>query len=114
MEIKGETYRVTFDPATTTVAFHGSLRLRDVGDYDPINLLLDDVIVASPGVVTLDMRDLRFLNSLATYLLLGFVIKVREQAASQLVVRGAAGSFWQQRSFANLVKLMPGLQLEWA
>jgi hypothetical protein len=89
------------------------VRLLGVADYDPVKQLLDDVVALAPETLILDVRQLKFLNSLRTYLLLGFVIKMRDQTASQIIVRGAEASSWQKRSFQDLQRLMPRLQLEW-
>jgi hypothetical protein len=87
------------------------LRLRDVEQYDPIDKLLDEARGSAPRALTLDLRALRFLNSAGITVLFRFVLKMRQQATSQVVVRGADGVPWQGRSLPNMEKLMPGLQL---
>jgi hypothetical protein len=42
-EIKEDAYHIAYDPATTTVAFRGTLRLRGMAEYSPIKQLLDEV-----------------------------------------------------------------------
>lgn len=113
MEINGDMYSVAYDPATTTVTFKGNVRLLGVSDYDPIKQLLDDVVALAPETLTLDLLQLKFLNSLGTYLLLGFVIKMRDQTDSRVIMRGMEVSSWQKRSFQDLERLMPRLQVEW-
>ena len=113
-EIKDDAYRVIYDPATTTVAFQGTLRLRGMAEYSAIRQLLDEVAQMDSGMITLDLRELQFMNSAGINLLCVFVIEVREQATSQIVVRGSAEIPWQQRSLRNLEKLMSELQLDLA
>lgn len=112
MEIKGDAYRVVYDDATGTVLFEGVLRLRGSAEYAPIGELLDEVARAAPKVVTLDLRELRFLNSAGIDMLLRFTIKMHKQATRQVVIRGAAGIPWQGRSLPNFARLMPELELK--
>lgn len=111
VEIKGDDYSVTYDPVASRMTFEGILRLPD---YSPIKQVLDGIVALSPEEVSLDLRGLKFLNSLGIYTLLGFVIKVRDQATSRIVVYGSAGFPWQGRSLKDLKRLMPELRLEWA
>jgi hypothetical protein len=114
MEIKGTNYHVTYKPATSTVSFQGTLRLRGLNEYDPIAQLLDEVVDAEPATITLDLRGLRFLNSSGINILFKFVIKIREQGQSKLVVIGAEQVPWQEKSLQNLQRLMADVQLTWA
>ena len=82
MEIIGDTYRVTYDPATTTVTFQGKLRLYDRAAYEPIETLLDEVASTEAETITLDIQRLEFLNSSGIDLIHGFAIKVRNRAVS--------------------------------
>jgi hypothetical protein len=113
MEVKGTNYHVTYDPTIATVSFHGTLRLRGMNEYDPIVQLLDDVIGEVPATITLDLRDLQFLNSSGINIFLKFVIKIREQHQSKLIVLGSQQISWQQKSLQNLQRLMSGVQLKW-
>ncbi len=112
MKIEDENYEVTYDQETMTIVFHGTLRLRGVAEYEPITHLLDDVIAQTPEKVTLDLRDLHFLNSSGINILFRFVINMREKATTVVVVRGASEIPWQTKSLKNLQRLMPALQLE--
>jgi hypothetical protein len=111
VKVKGDGYCVSYDETTGVVTFEGVLRLRDVEQYDPIDKLLDEARDSAPRALTLDVRALRFLNSAGITVLFRFVLKMRLQATSQVVVRGADGVPWQGRSLPNMEKLMPGLQL---
>jgi hypothetical protein len=111
MEVKDDAYRVAYDDVTGTVLFEGMLRLRGSTEYSPISELLDEVARAAPEVVTLDLRELRFLNSAGIDLLLRFTLKMRKQATSQVIIRGAADIPWQGRTLPNFGRLMPELKL---
>ncbi|MFC1974981.1 STAS domain-containing protein [Chloroflexota bacterium] len=113
MEIKGTNYHVTYDSTTATVALQGTLRLRGINEYDPIVELLDDVTAQEPETITLNLQNLQFLNSSGINILFKFVIQIREQGSSKLVVRGSTKIPWQKKSLQNLQRLMAGVQLEW-
>jgi hypothetical protein len=112
MEIKGEDYSIVGDTINASVTFHGALRLRGMREYAPIMHLMDDVAAAAVDAITLNLQDLRFLNSSGINMLFRFVIQVRDQATCQVVVRGSAQVPWQTKSLENLQRLMPSLQLE--
>jgi hypothetical protein len=112
VDITGEGYTVTYEPAAAMISFQGILRLRGATEYAPIVEALDQLAAAAPPVITLDMRNLQFLNSFGINVIFRFVIEVRNRGASRLVVRGSAKVAWQDKSLRNLERLMPGLQLE--
>jgi hypothetical protein len=113
MEIKSDGYHIIGDPTTTTITFRGVLRLRGVTEYDHIVQLLNDMAIQEPNTITLDLRELQFLNSSGINVLFRFVIKIREQATSKLIVHGSSLVPWQQKSLQNLRRLMAEVQLQW-
>ena len=112
MEVKGENYHITYNPSAATVTFGGTLRLRGMAEYAPIIQLLDEVVRQGPDTIILDVCQLQFLNSSGINNLFRFVIKVRDQDRSKLIVRGSAQVAWQQKSLQNLQRLMASVQLE--
>ena len=110
-EIKDPDYSVQYDPKTQTVTFRGELQLSGMDDYTPIITLLDDAIAQEPATLTLDLRELEFLNSSGINMLLRLVIKVRDRTQMQLMVQGAEKVSWQSRSLQTLKRLMPRLDL---
>jgi hypothetical protein len=113
MEIKGENYVIAYDPTTATVTFQGTLRLQDMIEYSRILQLLDEVAVRKPETITLDLGKLRFLNSSGFSVLSRFVIKIREQNTSKIILRGSEEVYWQQKSLRSLQRLMKELRTEW-
>jgi hypothetical protein len=111
MEIIGEDYTVSYDTDTITVTFIGSLRLQGIAEYGPINDLLTAIIEQKQGTITLNLAELKFLNSSGINILSRFVINIRKQGESQLIIRGSNQYPWQGKSLKNLQRLMPGLQL---
>ena len=113
MDIKTDEYSVRYEPTTATVNFQGLLRLAGIPDYEPIIQLLNDVTAQEPGTITLNLIDLKFLNSSGMSVLSRFVIGVRKQKTTQLVVKGSKEISWQEKSLNNWQKLMPTLTLDW-
>ncbi|HIK10417.1 MAG TPA: hypothetical protein IGS52_09160 [Oscillatoriaceae cyanobacterium M33_DOE_052] len=112
MEIKTQDYTIQYDEAATTVNCKGSFRLSGMEEYGPIVDLLDSVADAEPPMITLNLRDLEFLNSSGISMLSKFVIKVRQKKNIQMVVQGSKDIPWQGKSLKNLQRLMPSLELQ--
>lgn len=112
MEIIHEDYQVRYDEANAVVTCQGSFRLSGGEEYQPILDLLIEAADAKPNTLTLDVRELKFLNSSGINVLSKFVLQVRKLKASEVVVRGSTQFPWQGKSLKNLGRLLPGLQLE--
>jgi hypothetical protein len=112
-EIKTDDYRVEYEAASQTVMFSGSLRLSGMDEYAPIVALLDEVADQDGGAIALDLENLKFLNSSGINVLSKFVIKVRQNANTTMIVKGSKTIPWQSKSLKNLQRLMPNLVLEW-
>lgn len=111
-EIKGDDYIVQFDPPSATVNFKGELSLGGPSDYEPISNLLNEVADTEPAIMTIDLRDLSFLNSSGISMLSKFVLALRKKKGTQLVILGSNDMPWQGKSLKNLERLLPGLKLE--
>ncbi|EDX83173.1 hypothetical protein S7335_352 [Synechococcus sp. PCC 7335] len=111
-EVKGEDYVVEYDSDSTTVKFRGELALGGPKEYAPINALLAEAIGSSPDVMTIDLRELAFLNSSGISMLSKFVLGLRKQKGTQLVILGSNDMPWQGKSLKNLQKFLPSLKLE--
>ena len=112
MEISGETYQINYDAATATITWQGIFRLQGTSEYAPIVALLDQAAATGAPVITLNLTELQFLNSSGINTLSKFVIKVRNQGESQIVVFGNHEYSWQTKSLKNFQRLMPGLTLQ--
>lgn len=112
MEIKTDDYVIGYDSATATVNCEGSLRLNGVEAYAPIVEMLEEAVNQEPPIITLNVKDLEFLNSSGINVLSKFVIKVRQKKSINLVVKGSKNILWQGKSLKNLQRLMPSLELE--
>jgi hypothetical protein len=113
MEIKDTTYAINYDAASNTVQWRGSLRLGSLDEYAPIMDLMEQASVKDEGTLTLDLRELAFLNSSGINVLSKFIIKLRKHSVLQVVIHGSQKIPWQTKSLKNLQRLMANLQLEW-
>ena len=112
MAINHEDYQVEYDKETGTIVCRGSFRLRGSEEYKPILELMISAIDALPTLLTLDVCDLQFLNSSGITTLSKFIIQVRKQKISDVVIKGSAKYPWQSKSLKNFQRLLPGLRLE--
>jgi hypothetical protein len=112
MEIKTEDYSVVYNTSATAVVCQGSLRLNGMEEYSSILQLLYDVVEQEPAELTLNLKDLKFLNSSGISMLSKFVIEVRKKRNIQMSVIGSKEIPWQTKSLRNLQRLMPSLKLE--
>jgi hypothetical protein len=111
--IQKDEYQVNYDPASATAVWSGNFRLHGP-DYLPILTLMREAADNGQGSFTLDLRELKFLNSAGINTLYKFVIQMGEQQGSQVVIKGNARHPWQKKALNNLLLLMPDVQLELA
>ena len=112
MEIIHDDYQVHYDTTNATVSCHGSFRLRGDQAYTPILQVLLEAANTQAATLTLDLRQLQFLNSSGINILSKFILQVRQNKLSRLVIRGNSQYPWQQKSLTNLQRLLPELTLE--
>ncbi|HEY9703876.1 MAG TPA: STAS domain-containing protein, partial [Allocoleopsis sp.] len=102
MEIKTEEYVITYETDTNTVICQGSLRLSGMDEYTPMVELLNNIVDSGVKNITLNLKELEFLNSSGINVLSKFVIKVRQQGSITMVVVGSNNIPWQGKSLKNL------------
>lgn len=116
MKIQAEKYSVDYNKETAGITFRGSLLLYGSNEYAPILQLMKDA-VAEPNTakLTLDLAQLRFLNSSGISMLTKFVIFLCDEDAEnpgielELIIK--KGINWQEKLSKNLTRLMPSLQI---
>ncbi len=107
----GKDYRVWYDAENTTVFLKGFLRLDGIEEYKPTMNLLTDAI-SQVSVLTIDLKELEFLNSSGISMLSMFVVEVRNRGGVEITLLGSNKVLWQTKSLKNLQRLMPSMQLE--
>ena len=112
MDINHEDYQVRHDEGNGVVSCQGSFRLRGGEEYQPILDLLIGAADAGPEELTLDLSELRFLNSSGINMFSKFILHVRKNSSGQIVVKGNSAFPWQTKSLKNFQRLLPNLRLE--
>ena len=111
MDITHEDYQVHYDEANAVVRCQGSFRLHGGEEYQPILDLLIAAADDKPQTLTLDVRELQFLNSSGINTLSKFILRVRNHQVSQVLIQGSARFPWQEKSLKNFQRLLPGLRM---
>jgi hypothetical protein len=111
LEVKSDDYKVLYEPDSATVSFEGEISLGGSADYAPIVKLLDNAAAGDVKTITLNVKELKFLNSSGISMLSKFVLGMKKKKNIQLVVLGSKQMPWQGKSLKNLEKLLPGLKL---
>lgn len=112
MEIKTDEYSVIYNSDTATVICKGSFLLSSAEEYAPILQFLNTAVEQQPKQLTLDVKDLEFLNSSGINMFTKFVIGIRKNTGMQLIALGYNEIPWQVRLLKNLQRLLPTLQLK--
>jgi hypothetical protein len=112
VEIKGNNYCFEYDSASATLKVGGVVRMNGE-EYEPFKHMLEAMLDDSPALLTVDVQELQMLNSSGITLLAKFILTLHKKKTTAMRLRGCARFGWQQRSFGNFRKLMPGLQIEW-
>jgi hypothetical protein len=111
MIVKDDKYSVDYDAMTATIYLRGVLRL-NTEEYAPIVQLLEQIITQNPSQLTINLRELEFLNSSGFTNLARFITKVNTKKTIQLKMQASSQNPWHQKSLNNFKRLMPQLQLE--
>lgn len=111
MDISHQDYQVHYDEPGAMVRCSGSFRLHGE-EYKPVLDLLTLAADAKPPMLTLDVRELQFLNSSGINTLSKFVLLIRKHNTSEVLIKGSTRFPWQEKSLKNLQRLLPALKLE--
>jgi hypothetical protein len=112
MEIKGEDYHVYYNNAGNAIVFSGTLRLRDSNEYQALSEMLSSVYAGAANTLTMDFKNLQFLNSSGINTISKFIINARKADKVRIKILGNNDISWQQKSLRNLQKLWASVQIE--
>lgn len=112
MEVKNDNYKITYKHATGIIACSGNLELRGKEGYADIAELLKNVVESKTQLIILDMRKLKFLNTMGITTLGGFIIDVRNKGNTGLKIRISRQYPWQARALKGLEILMENMEVE--
>ncbi len=111
MKIETPDYTIIYNEADASIMCTGSLRLNGTQEYAPILNLFNTAAEQKFPVLTIDLKELRFLNSSGINILSKFVISMRQQQDTIIRVIGSKAVPWQGKSLKNLQRLMTTLEL---
>jgi hypothetical protein len=115
MEIRTDKYSVVYD--ATTITCEGSLLLNGAKEYEPIlnilNMAAQQQQSKSEGL-TVDLQNLKFLNSSGINMMTKFVINICDIQTIDLKLKVIidAKVIWQEKLAKNLQRLMPELVVQ--
>lgn len=109
-EIAGENYRIHYQADKNILLCSGCLRLLPV-EYKPLHDLLDKLSRERLPALTLDFRQLEYLNSTGMALLAHFIADIGKQENTRIRVLGQTTVAWQKKSLTSLLRLAPSLDL---
>lgn len=111
-KLKADDYEIDYDPENHIVICKGSLELSGTDEYRPFADMLNKAVDDYPAELTLDLRELVFLNSSGINIISKFVIALRQRGQMQLNVLGSRQIPWQGKSLINLQRLLPSVKLD--
>ncbi|NJL97610.1 MAG: hypothetical protein HC924_01645 [Synechococcaceae cyanobacterium SM2_3_2] len=112
MDIQTEDFHIWFDPSTSSVHLSGVIRLAGPDAYAPISHLLEQAADTSSNSLTLDVKELKLLNSSGIHMLSKFMIRQRKQESLQMRIVGSRQLEWQNKTLVTLKRLLPSLILD--
>ncbi|OQX21837.1 MAG: hypothetical protein BWK80_32110 [Desulfobacteraceae bacterium IS3] len=110
MEVQGNKFRIAYSVESATVTCAGMLDMRGKEGYKETIELFDKVVAQTDSGknITLNVKELEFLNSSGITAIGCFIIKLRDKGGIRLLIRCSNNYSWQARSMTGLEKLMPG------
>lgn len=106
--VKGDEYSIEYNDDTRQLLFRGTIRFQSSDDYAPLLELMQSaqaLCAVNSDTLTMDFRQLEFLNSSGINSISKFVIAARKEGKIGLDVKGNKAIYWQQKSLQNLQKL---------
>lgn len=110
MIIETDSYTIESIAEDSKVVLKGTLRLQGREQYLPIFDLLMEAAAEVPSTLTVDMRELEFLNSSGISALSLFVIEMRKTNKTITIVGSKAVS-WQAKSLINFQRLYDKVEI---
>ena len=110
-EIVQDDFSIKFNETESTVTFSGTLRLQNLAAYDSVKILLKEAREAATDRMTLNFKDLVFLNSSGITAISMFLIDARKKSGAGIRAVGSVKIPWQEKAMGNFKKLWNELEL---
>jgi hypothetical protein len=111
MTIETDAYTVTAIKEDSAVKMKGTLRLQGREQYRPIFDLLMEAASWREGTLTIDMRELIFLNSSGISAVSLFIIEMRK-IDKPITIIGSNSITWQSKSLMNFQRLYEQVEIK--
>ncbi|EIJ44305.1 hypothetical protein BegalDRAFT_3495 [Beggiatoa alba B18LD] len=111
--IKDDKYMVVYQPEQANIIFSGSFMLNGTSAYEPILELMKTAAEEQTiNPLTIDIRQLQFINSSGINMMTKFVMYITEvkQLKTEVILLITQTTTWQRKLSINLQRLMPSLQ----
>ncbi|MFP4621739.1 MAG: slr1659 superfamily regulator [Bacteroidales bacterium] len=105
MELEVGDSKLTYDRNQHKVVIEGSMRLANLTEYEVVSDFLNKVSEQANDGLTIDLRNLEFLNSSGITTFSMFILSCKKQGKPKLKVLGSNDISWQEKSLRNFKKL---------
>lgn len=112
MEISMEECSIKYSKETFEILVVGSMRLFGAENYAEIAQVFNAAVEDEPQTLTLDITQLRFLNSSGINVFFKFLIALKKKKCTQLTIKGTTEFFWQKKTLLNFQKILPSTTLD--
>lgn len=102
---------ITFDESKSLIIFKGSMRLANMKEYAGVSKFLKESASTSNEELTLDLKDLEFLNSSGITTLSLFILNCKKSGFPKIKVLGSETISWQKKSISNFKKLWDEVEI---
>ncbi len=109
MTIRGENYEVTCQNGVICISGKLSLMLED---YEELETLFEELIESQPSEITLDIRNLEYLNSSGIKTIcVGLLLEAADIEGLQMVILCSDRYTWQKETVPTFRDLMDDIKI---
>jgi hypothetical protein len=112
MELEVGDSKLTYNKDQKTIAIEGSMRLANLSEYEVVGDFLSKVSLEANDHLTIDLRNLQFLNSSGITTFSMFILSCKKHGKPKLKVLGSDQISWQKKSLRNFKKLWDDVEVE--
>lgn len=102
---------INYNESESIMVFEGSMRLPNMKEYSIISEFLKEASDTSSDQLTLDLKELEFLNSSGITTLSLFVLNCKKAGNPHITVVGNTSIPWQEKSLSNFKKLWKDVEI---
>ena len=111
MEFNKDECAIKYSKDAAKINVSGTMRLFGAENYADISRVFNKAVEDQLPQLTLDITELRFLNSSGINVFFKFLIALKKQGVTQLKIIGTNNFFWQKKTLLNFQKILPSTEL---